>query len=241
MAAEGTISRKASAGPLGVALASARANALPTAVLWAAGAATVLAWYFAPSAQAVFRPIARFHESCGLFATFVNRIVLCGLLPGAFLVAVKSLRPRRLWATIFANCIWVVVWGMIADGFFALQARVFGHGADFATLAAKVAVDKCIWSGCLTVPANSVFFFWEGRDFSLARVRAEWPRSYWRDMYLPVLLSDWMLWIPVQFMVYQFPLELQNQLVGLAGALWTLLGLAVGVRINRTSKDPSPR
>ena len=102
-----------------------------------------------------------------------------------------------------------------------------------ALLAVKVLVDKCVWSALLCVPLNSVFFFCEGRDFSLARCCAEWPRSYLRQIYLPILLADFSVWIPVQFAVYIFPLPLQIQLVGFAGAFWSLVGLSSGIRLAR--------
>ena len=63
--------------------------------------------------------------------------------------------------------------GVLSNAFFTLQSEVFGGGHDFATLLCKVAVDKCVWSALLCVPLNSLFFFWEGRDFSFARCRLD--------------------------------------------------------------------
>ena len=79
-------------------------------------------------------------------------------------------------------------WGVLSNAFFTLQAQVFGNGTDFTTLLVKVLVDKGLWSACLCVPLNSLFFYWEGRDFSLSRCRAEWPSSWLWKIYLPVLL-----------------------------------------------------
>lgn len=76
-----------------------------------------------------------------------------------------------------------------------------------------------------------------GADPVGSRCRVDWPESYFRNIYLPILVADFMVWIPVQFAVYMFPLPLQIQLVGFAGAFWSLVGLAAGARIARNSSD----
>lgn len=213
--------------------AAVKSNRLPMVVLWVAAAVLVVGYYTLPSVKAALRPIFDFQANAGWRAAVVNRVVFCGLLPGMFLLTMKSIRPPRPWTTVFANCAWMGAWGIASNAFFTLQAQMFGSGHDIATLVCKVLVDKCIWSALLCVPQNSLFFFWEGRDFSISKCRVDWPRSYLRQIYLPILLADFMVWIPVQFAVYMFPVELQIQLVGLAGAFWSLVGLSSGIRLAR--------
>ncbi len=210
---------------------SIRANRLPMAVLWLLAAALVAGYTYVPCVRAALRPVFDFQAGGGWKAAVANRVVFCGFLPGVFLLSVKSIRPPRPLLTVFANCVWMGAWGVASNAFFTLQAQIFGSGHDLATLVVKVLVDKCVWSAMLCVPLNSMFFFWEGRDFSLARCCAEWPRSCLRQIYLPILLADFSVWIPVQFAVYIFPVPLQIQLVGLAGAFWSLVGLASGRRV----------
>lgn len=224
-----------------VAWNSIKANRVPLLFLWAIAFALVWSYYALPGAKRLLQPIFDFQTLGGWKAAVANRVVFCGLLPGAFLIAVRSIRPRRVVATILANCVWMGAWGVMSNLFFTMQARIFGDGVDPATLVCKVLVDKCVWSALLCVPLNTIFFFWEGRDFALARCRKEWPKSYWRDLYLPLLTADFMVWIPVQCAVYMFPLPLQIQLVGLAGAFWTLVGLSAGAKIARARRSrPQP-
>lgn len=226
---------------LGVALKSIKANIVPMVVLWLLAALTVLGYYRFPQIAAILEPLAKWQRETGWPAAVVNRTVFCGLLPGVFLLAVRSICPLRPWRTVLANCIWMGQWGVLSNAFFTLQAHVFGDGVDFATLLVKVLVDKGVWSACLCVPLNSLFFYWEGRDFSLSRCRAEWPRSWLREIYLPVLLADFCVWIPVQFAVYMFPLPLQIQLVGFAGCFWSLVGLSTGGRVARSHSSFATR
>ena len=226
--------RKDSMGPWRVGWESVKANWLPMVVLWLLAAALVAGYPYVPCVRAALQPVFDFQTGGGWKAAVLNRIVFCGLLPGAFLLSIRSIRPPRPLLTVLANCVWMGSWGVASNAFFTLQALMFGSGHDIATLVAKVLVDKCVWSALLCVPLNSVFFFWEGRDFSFARCRAEWPRRYLRQIYLPILLADFSVWIPVQFAVYVFPLPLQIQLVGFAGAFWSLVGLSSGIRLARS-------
>ena len=225
--------------PLRIAWESAKANWLPMIVLWIVAVALVAGYYNVPWVERAMRPIFDFQASGGWVAAVVNRVVFCGMLPGVFLIAVKSIRPAHPWATILANCIWMGAWGVASNAFFTLQAHIFGAGHDIQTLVAKVFVDKCIWSAMLCVPLYSLFFYWEGRNFSFSRCRAEWPQSYLRQIYLPVLMADFLVWVPVQFVVYMFPLPLQIQLVGLAGAFYSLVGLASGAMLARKGSRSS--
>ena len=190
---------------------SIRANWLPMVVLWLLAAALVAGYTYVPCVKAALQPVFDFQTGGGWKAAVLNRIVFCGLLPGAFLLTIRSIRPPRPLLTVLANCVWMGAWGVASNAFFTLQTQKFGSGHDIATLAVKVLVDKCVWS--------------------LARCRAEWPRSYLRQIYLPILLADFSVWIPVQFAVYVFPLPLQIQIVGFAGAFWSLVGLASGKRL----------
>lgn len=220
-----------SADSLGIAFKSIWGNRVPMVALWCLAAATVAAYYFDPHFAAILEPLAKWQRETGWLAAVVNRVVFGGLLPGVFLLTVRSIRPRHPVLTVIANCLWMGSWGVLSNAFFTFQSLMFGNGTDFSTLLVKVLVDKGVWSACFCVPLNSLFFFWEGRGFSLIRCRREWPKSWLREIYLPVLLADLCVWIPVQFAVYLFPLPLQIQLIGFAGCFWSLVGLSAGVRM----------
>ena len=212
---------------LRIGLVSARANVVPMVILWAMAALMVLAFYQAPAADAVFGPLAKWQTQSGWLAAFLNRVVFCGVIPGIFLLSVKSIRPPRPLLTIVVYSLWGGLWGVACDGFFTLQTAVFGAGTDVATLVKKTLVDQLVWNVFLCTPANAVFFPWAARDF---RRR---PRRSLRDFVqdcLVLLLANWIVWIPVTMVVYAFPLPLQIQLVGLACSFWMLVALRVGTK-----------
>lgn len=206
--------------PLRVALAAVRANVVPLVVLWTAALAAIVGYLTVPSCTALFEPLARWQTEGGWIAAFLNRVLFCGLLPGVFLVAVPSLRPRKVGWVVLAYSLWAGLWGVLCDGFFTLQAAVFGSGHDVLTVVKKTLVDQLVWNVALCTPANALFFPWVESGFTR-------PGSVRRG-FGPMLIANWIVWSPVMIAVYLFPLPLQVQLVGLAGALWMLVALRSG-------------
>ena len=205
-----------------VALRSFRANAVPIAVLWLVAGLTVAGYYRVPAVRSLLEPLSVWQCRSGWIAAFLNRAVFCGLVPGVFLVFLPALRPPKVGRTVLAYCLWGGLWGILGDGFFLLQSAAFGDGHDFATLAKKTLVDQLVWTVAICTPANAVFFPWvEGGFAKTGSVRRG---------FFPMLFSNWIVWMPVMVAVYAFPLPLQVQLVGLAGALWMLVALRIGRR-----------
>ena len=210
---------------------SAKANAVPTVVLWSFAFCLVLSYYFLPGATAWFEGIRAGQEAFGWKAVVISRIFFNGLLPGLFLFAVKEIRPQRPWATILAQTAFGCVFGLVCDAFFRLQSTWFGAGPGLSTLVAKTLVDQFVWTVLVIAPANAVFFFWLGRDFSWRRTRSEWPRGrFFSDLVLPNLIPNWIVGIPAIFATYAFPLDLQIHINGLVSSFWMLMCLQIGRR-----------
>lgn len=205
-----------------IGLESARANRVPMVVLWVLAVLMVLVFYRVPSADVVFGPLTKWQTQSGWVAAFLNRVIFCGVIPGVFLLSVRSIRPPRPLLTIVVYSLWGGLWGIACDGFFTLQAAMFGEEADLATLVKKTLVDQLVWNVFLCTPVNALFFPWVARDFRRG------PKRSWRDSVwdcLVLLVTNWIVWIPVTVVVYAFPLPLQIQLVGLAGCFWMLVAL----------------
>ena len=210
---------------------SAKANAVPTFALWSFALGLVLSYYFVPDVAGCLERIRRWQEAFGWKAVVVSRMFFNGLLPGVFLLGVRSIRPRRPWATIFAQTVFGCVFGLFCDAFFRMQSAWFGSGPDVSTLVLKTLVDQFVWTVLVIAPVNAVFFFWLGRDFSLSRVRREWPRDgFVSELVLPNLIPNWFVGIPAIFATYAFPLDLQIHVNGLVSAFWMLMCLQIGRR-----------
>ena len=214
--------------PWGIGWEAVKKNRLPAVVLWAVSVVAVLVYYTLPAFPAVLEPLARWQKESGWFAAFLNRVVFCGLIPGLFIVCVKSLRPKHVVAVLAVQTLWSGICGVVSDWMFSLNAYMFGTGVDLLTLSVKTAVCQFVWTPAFFAPIGAVVYFWIGRDFSFERFRCEMPDRFYYGLVLPNLLVNWVLWIPVTFAIHAFPTPLQIQLSGLAGALFSLMLLAIG-------------
>lgn len=216
--------------PLRIGFESAKANVVPMVVLWAAAVATVTGYYAVPGFADVLEPLAKWHRANGSVASFLSLAVFCGVIPGVFLCSIRSLRPRHPLVTVAVMAVWCGLWGIVNNWMYAFLSWWLGDGRDFGTLVMKTAVDQFVWTVLVIAPINASFCFWMGRDFSLRRTRAEWPTNFVRDVFLPNLLANWVVWVPVLCVVFAFPLPLQIHLAGLASSFWTLMCLQIGRR-----------
>lgn len=209
-----------------------RANAVPMAVLWGASLLTVVLYSASPTVAGAFEPLRIWELTYGWRAAVVNRVVFTGIVPGVFLLAMRSIRPRYPLLKLVLQCVWCGLWGVLCDYLYVGIDALFGSGTDFATVAAKVLFDQLPWTVLVVMPANALFYFWLGRDFSFRRTKAEWPKSFWTERFLPMLLVNWCVWVPVSVAVFLFPLPLRVHINGFAASFWTLACLHLGSRSN---------
>jgi len=199
-------------------------------VLWSVAIALVIGYYCSATVASALQPLADWQKHSGYCAAALNRMIFCGLLPGLFQLTVAELRPRRRVLTILAQSCWLALFGVFVDAFYRLLDIVVGAGDDPVRILVKTGLNQFVWTVILVAPANAVFYFWVARDFSFGRVRTEWPKDFVRNMLFPNLVSNWIVWIPVNLAVFALPQPLQVQVSGLVGAFWTLLCLQIGNR-----------
>ena len=215
-------------GSLHIAGRSLRENLLPMVVLQGMAAVCVAAYLWVPGVAEGLEPLRTWHRLHYGFGTCLNRFAFCWLVPGFVLWILPSLRPRNCLLTLTAGLLWSIALGMVCEYFTQFQAWIFGDSPALGTLFAKILVDQLGFSALVTVPLNAVFFFWLAEDFSFVRFRRDWPKDAFSRVYLPNLFCNWVVWAPVNFLVYVFPQAPQIQVGGFVGAFYILLCLRLG-------------
>ena len=210
---------------------SVRANLVPMVVLWVSALLLVGGYFHFPIVASALEPLNRWQIESGWIASFLNRFFFCGVLPGVFILAMKSLKAPHPLAVILAQTILSGICGIVSGWMFELHAVWFGTGTDVMTILIKTVVYQFGWVVVFFMPFGAIVYFWIGRDFSLRRTRDEWPRHFVGEMLLPNLIVNWTIWVPVSLVVHLFPTPLQTQLTGLANALLSLVLLTLGRRV----------
>ena len=207
---------------------SVRANAVPMVVLWMMAAVLVVGYYFVPEVERGLEPVCRWQSDYGWVSAFLNRFVFCGILPGAFMLAMKTLSVPRPGLVVAAQTLWSGVCGVVSGWMFELHALWFGTGTDFGTLCVKTAMQQIVWTPFFFAPVGALVYFWIGRDFSWSRCKADYSRDFWWKTVLPNLFANWVVWFPCSMLVHMFPTPLQIQLTGFVNAYFCLVLLWIG-------------
>lgn len=199
-------------------------------LIWGFAFILIAAYYFVPVFGSYFALLEDWHIRFGLWAVIADRILFCGLVPAVFMLTIKGLREPRVWVVCLLLTIWNLIWGIVCDVGFRLQAFLFGSDSDWGTLLMKTCVDQFVFAPLVIAPANAMFCFWLARDLSFVRVRREWPKRTYKDLVVPNLFANWLIAIPVTFIMFSFPTPLQIHINSLCCSFAALLFLQIGRR-----------
>lgn len=203
-------------------------------VLWIAAFLVAFLYWRSASFHEMMGVIVRVQTSGGYGTAFLNRLVFCGFVPGAFILALPRLRPSRHAAMIvLLTALWCGAWGMACDGFYRIQERCFGHEPRLTAVVLKTLVDQFVFNAFVIAPTSSAFYFWTASGLDFSRMRQQWPGDWIATVVLPNLVTSWCVNIPVFLAIYFLPQPLQVQVSGLAGSFWTLVSLGIGRRTAR--------
>ena len=84
-------------------------------------------------------------------------------------------------------------------------------------------VDQFVYTVFWSVPFQGILARWHALEFSWPRLRREMNHGFIRERLLPVLVTNWMLWLPGVSFVYAMPQNLQMPLSIIGNAIWSLL------------------
>jgi hypothetical protein len=125
------------------------------------------------------------------------------------------------------KCAFFFVSGAIVYEFYGWQAVWWGQGAALSVLVPKILVDQFVYTVFWSTPYNTILTRWQTLRYSGRRLWTELNRDFVTERMLPVLVTNWMFWIPGVTLIYSMPSILQAPLFIFATATWGLLLPAV--------------
>lgn len=202
-------------------LRAATANLLPGSLLLFCGVVLVVCYYQIDSVRESLRWVEDLKARMGLLLPLISTAIFGGLLPLAFrrVFLKKGFTRGEFW---FQILFWAEK-GVEVDLLYTFQAYIFGNAANWQTVLPKVFVDQFIYVPLVAVPTMTLGYLWKNCHFSIAETRAalKW-KGYW-ERSLPLLISNWAVWIPAAAIIYCFPLPLQLPLMNITLSFWVML------------------
>ncbi len=223
-------------------LHSAWQNLPVMSVLLAAMSLFVAVYYGWPPGAAILSWYADWQHAGGIFRTALTAGFAGGILSELSLVYVRD--GGRWNATHLENMLFrfivFFIGGAVVSEFYVWQAVWFGNGYSWRVLLPKVLVDQFIFSVFWSTTYQSLTFRWQALRFSGSRLWSELDGNFVLERMLPILVTNWMFWIPGVTLVYAMPLLLQMPLNIFATAIWSLLVASLSKPANEPSAEPAP-
>jgi hypothetical protein len=231
-----------SGNPFTIGFRAARANLLPGLIIQALMVALVLAYYFFPPSRGCFQFLAEAKARWGYGFSFASAVVAGAVLPVIFKIAVFG--GGRVTRADFEDLLFLAVfWGLdgaVLDGFYRLQAMIFGAHADFPIVFKKVLVDQFIYNPLFAAPYTVICYEIKHQGYRWRRSRHVFTVDFYRTRTIPALCATWTIWIPVTSAIYALPSLLQIPLFALALTFWVLMLAYITSRPHTIDPVPTP-
>ena len=203
---------------------SARANLIPGFVLQLVALAVLGAYYQHDSTRAALNRLVAFRGEVGVIFPVLSTAFFGGILPALYFSRRRSTGVHFTWAQAAALTVFWGYKGFEIDLFYRMLARFVGTENDVATIAIKTSIDEFIYCPLLAVPVTVLFYDWVGAHFDTRVWVADIRRPGWfARKVLPLLISNFWVWVPTVCIIYALPTGLQLPLQNLVLCFYTLL------------------
>jgi hypothetical protein len=225
------IDQQATASPLAAGAAALRRFWRPFLLIQTSAALLAIAYRVSIPFREACALAAAWKTAGGLPAAAATTALAGGLVPElAKLVADRgrsALRGRG--GEVLFNVAFFALDGIVIDLLYRGEARFFGSDAQLGTVVEKVAFDQFVFS-----PLWSVFivllFLWRQRGYSWAAMRPALGRGFYQSRVVPLIVPNWLFWIPMVSIIYALPVALQFLLFVPALGAWSLIMVFIADR-----------
>jgi hypothetical protein len=199
-------------------------------------------YYFWPPGSAVLSRYALWQASGGALGTGLVYSLAGGGLSEISLVCFQQ-KGRWTKANLESVAFKLVVFfisGCLVYEFYHYQTIWWGTGTSLSVIVPKVLVDQFGYTLLFAAPYYAILTRWHALRYSTTRLWSELRRDFFTERLLPVLVTNWMFWIPAVSFVYAMPSVLQPPLAAFATAIWGLLVTALGSQEAAHTAEPFP-
>ncbi len=206
---------------------AAKANLLPAMFLWAAAGAIILTYTYIPAVKGVLDRLAEFKGRSGYAYAAICTPIFAVLLPLliqrlAYVCGSRGIRPEP-----WRHMPWLVAFwayrGAEIDGLYRLQEWIWGREVTPLTVAGQMVIDQCVYVVLWAIPTMVVVFLFKDSGYSLSRARKALGKGWYRKRCVPILVVNWVVWVPVVMVIYSMPPGLKIPVMNINVCLFMLL------------------
>ncbi len=196
----------------------------------AAIGAVVAIYYLWPAGGAVLSAYAHWQTSGGPWSNGLANSA-AGVLSE---VSFVYFQQRGRWTpvnveNVFFKLIVFYISGFFVYEFYRYQAIWWGSGASLRVIVPKVIVDQFGYTVVLSAPYFALLTRWQALRYSGPKLWHEVRCTrFLTERLLPMLVTNWIFWIPAISFIYAMPFALQPTLAVFASAIWGILVSAIG-------------
>ncbi|MFH1497224.1 MAG: hypothetical protein ABII82_05290 [Verrucomicrobiota bacterium] len=224
--------------PVRAALRGARANLGPGLVLQAFAITLVLAYYGHAGTRAWFDRITVLREDLGVIFPMATTAVFGAIIPSLYLWALPETRRRQSLAKVAALAGFWLYKGAEVDLLYRSLAALAGADNRLGTILTKASIDQFIYCPLWAVPTCWAMYAWVEADLRWAPIWQDIRTAGWyRRSVLPVLISNFGVWLPAVSLIYALPTGLQLPMQNLVLCFYTLLLVTLERRRRHGGQD----
>lgn len=216
-------SQPARPNPFRLGWQAARTNLLPGAIIVILALGVLVGYHKWPAFHDALEQVRVWKDRFGFLFSAVSTAFFAGLLPLFFRLIPKETRNDPQFRHLpFFLAFWALK-GLEFDALYRIQAWIFGDNADAGTVVTKVLVDQFVYVPFWGVPTLLICFLWKDCGYSPRETRRQLNRRWFTDSAIPLLIANWIIWIPAVAIIYNLPMTLQLPLQNLILCLFVLL------------------
>ncbi|WP_309400884.1 hypothetical protein [Cerasicoccus maritimus] len=200
---------------------AAKANLLPGSILIICGVILVVSYYQVAPIRNLLEWVGNWQLRLGMFFAIPSTAFFGGVAPLIFrriFLREGSTGKDYLFQVIF----WGIM-GLEVHLLYKMQALAFGNEVNLQTLLPKAFIDQFVYVPIIAIPSMLLGYLWKQCNYSLAETKAALRRQNYWERSIPLMISNWGVWVPAVFIIYSFPLPLQLPLQNLILTIWVML------------------
>ncbi|MCC6679575.1 MAG: hypothetical protein IT445_01620 [Phycisphaeraceae bacterium] len=213
--------------PLHRGLHAARQIAPAGAVLLTVAVSILLGYTYVTPVTHALDALAQVKLSFGLLFVVISTVIFGAIIPVVAQQSMSATRTVRAWRKMPYLLVFWAIKGIEVDLLYRGQAWLIGDNAQLMTIVIKVMIDQFVYCPVWALPTVVLYYTWLEGGCSFGRLRQMMGKGWYARLILPVLITNWFVWVPAVVVIYCLKLPLQLPIQNIILCLWAILLLVL--------------